>query len=382
MNTSIKNIIFIAVGALVASCSNYGYISENDVYMQAPTEMNLEEDENDITSFNAFKARQKGAFTDEYTDPRLNNRMRFNQFMIINAYNPYGSSYGMYNRPIGFHGMGWNDPYYNSNFYTGIGMSYGIGYGMGGYGYNGMYGNSFYSPYGFHNPYYAGYGYNPYYHGGYGGYYGGGYYGGGSNNTGAGHQQTVYYGQRRSLSSSSKRSSQYSSQQFKKSTSPNSSAMNYDVNNQTLGNSRRNVKRKYAGGNEYSTYSNKNGTFTHNGVPVKSGQKNSYQHNSNSAHRRAVNKSYTPTSSARRSGVVQQSSRRSGVTAPSNHRGASSTTRSRSNVRQTRSAQPKSNATRSTRISSPQRSSSPRSTSPSSGSSRRSSGSSSSSGRR
>src|SRR5690554_1286011 len=154
MNTTIKYMILLGVGVLLTSCSNYGYISENDVYMQAPTEINLEEDENDITSFNAFKARQKGAFTDEYNDPRLNNTMRFNQFMIINAYSPYGNPYGMYrpygiysNRPIGFHGMGWNDPYYNSNFYTGFGM---------GYGYYGMYGSGMYGT-GFYNPYYAGY---------------------------------------------------------------------------------------------------------------------------------------------------------------------------------------------------------------------------------
>src|SRR5690554_1929138 len=82
--------MLIGAVAILSSCSNYEYISENDVYMQAPTEINLEEDENDLTSFNAFKAREKGIYKDEYRDPRVNERVRMNQLMIMNAYTPFG----------------------------------------------------------------------------------------------------------------------------------------------------------------------------------------------------------------------------------------------------------------------------------------------------
>lgn len=55
-----KGKILSVVGgiALLASCANYNHISENDVYMQKPSELNAGGDESDLTSFAAFKARR------------------------------------------------------------------------------------------------------------------------------------------------------------------------------------------------------------------------------------------------------------------------------------------------------------------------------------
>lgn len=386
MRLTIKILFMLGAGALLSSCSNYSYISENDVYMQKPTEINLGEDENDLTSFNAFKAKQKGAFTDEYKDPRGNTRMQMNQFLIISSYQPFGSSYGMFNnRPIAFHGMNnhnfYNNPFMSSGFYSGYGM-------YNGYGTHGMYGNGFYSPYspfGYHSPFgYGspyGYGYNSYYGSGYYGGYGG--YGGYDNvvdgNSGESASQNIFYGQRRSLTSSSNRSSNYQNNQFK---SYGTSNVSYDVNDQSLGESRRDVERRNAGGSDYNK---KNGSkFTYNGVPIENKNEVQGQQSRTNEHRRAVSNSYTPNASARRSGVTN-ASRRSRTTPSTNRQGAGSTSRrtnSSSNAQRSPSIQSRGNSSSTPRMSTPQRSSSSPSRSSSGGSSRRSSGSSSSSGRR
>ncbi|WP_107038779.1 hypothetical protein [Brumimicrobium mesophilum] len=390
MNLILKYSAILGASVILASCSNYGYISENDVYMQAPTEINLEENEDDITSFNAFKARNKGAFEQEYKDPRVNQRVRANQIMIINAYHPYGTPYGRHgNGPLGFHGMGWNNSYYASynGFNSGLGprmnfggnyfyydqmnpFGYGYGYGFGNPGLYHAYGYGYgYNPYGY-NPYY-GHGYygNSYYGSGYygNGYYGNGYYGNNnvSNNPGTNNPPS-YYGQRSSLSSNSSRSSYNPS----KSMMTGGSSSGYNVNNETLGDSRRGVKKSNAGGSDYNT----SGMVNKGGVTSSSGAATNRTVTSTPTRNRMINNHYTPTSSARRTGAVQ-SHRQAGSTSVQSNRTVT-TTRSSGTF----------NSSLNTRTTSPSiQTSSPRQravSSPSGSSSRGSSSSSSSSRRR
>src|SRR5690554_2544464 len=135
--------MLIGAVAILSSCSNYEYISENDVYMQAPTEINLEEDENDLTSFNAFKAREKGVFKDEYQDSRVNERVKANYFMLVSSYSPYYQGYGMYSDyPYHYHGMGMQSLFYSGYGFMqrGFGFYSGFGFGM----------NAFHSPYNYY----------------------------------------------------------------------------------------------------------------------------------------------------------------------------------------------------------------------------------------
>lgn len=238
MKRIIGLLIFVGTVASLASCSNYKYMSENDVYSSRQTDVIIGESETDLTSFNAYKAREKGAFQDSYVDNnRSNQRSSFggmNMGFGIGAA-PFGMGYGLNNGPMAFHGMGMYDPFYRGNSFS-QGFNAGYAYGMyGGYNpydpfYGGYYDPFYYS--GYYNPYsyggsYYGYGgyYNPYYgnhYGGYydpyysnGGHYGGGYYGGGYpgyNNggyTAGGNTSTTFYGKRNSLTSGSSRSSSY-----------------------------------------------------------------------------------------------------------------------------------------------------------------------------
>lgn len=329
MKAKVHFSILIGAVAVLSSCSNYGYISENDVYMQTPTEINLEENENDLTSYNAFKANKKGAFTQNYRDPRANETMRFNQMMIMSSYMPYGTMPGRYmNGPMAFHGMGYGQ-FYPYGFYTGHGMGlramYGSHYGyydnFGPYGYG-------YNPY---NPYYS----NHYSYTNYGGYYGGGYYGGGyyngnQNQTNPGSSQPVYYGNRSSISSSSNRSSSYPNTYQNKSAQTTKSA--YDVNDQTLGSSRRGVQKSHAGSSDYSNSGQPNNSkaVTNTAGQVKG---------SGAVHQRTVNQVYTPSSSARRSGAVQTqrsvnvSGTSRGVSSSPSHRASPSPAQARPQVR-------------------------------------------------
>jgi hypothetical protein len=313
-------ILLLGVSLLMTSCSNYGYLSDNDVYMQAPTEINLEENENELTSFNAFKAREKGAFKDEYRDSRINERLLMNQFMIFNAYVPFGTSYGMYaNRPIGFHRMGMYDPFYPGYGFMAPSFGYSFSSGFGMEMYYMRFNNSYYAGNfaGYYNPYgYTNYGYNPYFNNG-------GSNIGNQNQTSPQVAQPVYYGNRVTLTSSSNRSSSYDNKDFSQVPAPS-----YNVNNQTLGTSRREVSRRYAGGTDYSN----------DGQPNKNNFKTNqsgYSQSTGVVHQRAVNQNYTPNSSARRSGTVQtQRSVNVRTTNNSSVRSSSSTQRSPSSYEQ------------------------------------------------
>ncbi|PWH86086.1 hypothetical protein [Brumimicrobium oceani] len=326
MKATIKILFTLGASAILSSCANVGYISENDVYMQAPTELNLEEDENDITSFNAYKASQKGAFQQEYQDPRVNQRVRMNTLMIMSLYPRYGY---FYNSPYGYYGMGYNHP----NMYGYRGFNSGIGFG----GYHSQYYYG-YSPFGY------GYGYSPYHNGGYYGYYGGhygsyygnGYYGNdyyggsynGNGNSGAIAQgKKVFQGPRRSPISNSNRSSYYSipksavsvyTQKSKSGMSKSAVVMSRDIQ-----------KRKATG----SDYSFKSREVVRSSDDRFGKQERYRAPSAMPTQRNVVNSAYTPSTSSRVSGTVR---------APS---------RSNVNVQQSRSA-------------SPNRSSSPRSASP------------------
>lgn len=179
--------LFIGIGIL-SSCSNYKYMSENDVYVTAPSIMDIGGDESDLTSFNAFRSRENSNIQSQF----IGNNMRVM---------PFGMGMTLSNQPMAFHGMGMYDPFYRPGFSNFGYHNFYSPYYSDFYGYN-TYG-SFYNPY-HYNPYY----YNPYYYGS--GFYGGGYYGGNSG-TNVSSNNSTFYGKRSSLSSSSSRSSSYPS---------------------------------------------------------------------------------------------------------------------------------------------------------------------------
>lgn len=315
MKKEVKIFAIIGMVVMFSSCSNYKYLSDNDVYSQKPTDINLQENETDLTSFNAYKAREKGEFTQEYRDPRLNSRSLNNRFMLIGAYMPMDYYAGMYyGNPYSYGRMGMYDPFMRNPY---MGYNYGFGYNYG-YGYYGFYGGypmpyygNYYSPfnpydgggyfynphgYGFYNGY--SYGYNPYYHNPYnygGGNYGGGYYGNAynSNSNSSGSDQPNFYGKRNVPSSSSKRTSGNSTSYSTKSLVETGTPYN---NNQSSGTSRRAAGMPQAGGN-----TNSNSGYTNSTV-----QKKYDNHNgtTNTSYRRTESSTYTPNTPLRNSGKV------------------------------------------------------------------------------
>lgn len=318
MEATIKILFILGASAILGSCANYGYISENDVYMQAPTELNLEEDENDITSFNAFKASQKGAFEQEYQDPRVNQRVRMNTLMIMSLYPRYGY---FANSPYGYYGMGYNHP----NMYGYRGFNSGIGFG--GYHSSYYYG---YSPFGYgygYSPYHNG-GYYGYYGGNYGGYYGNGYYGNGNSGSIA-QGKKVFQGPRRSPVSSSNRSSFYSTPKSEVSVYTQKTKSSISKSDVMMS---RDVQKRNATGTDYSTKTRKVVS------PAERTARPDINRgiNTSSTQRRAVNNSYTPSTSSRTSGTVKVPNR-TGVNLQQNR-----------NVSPTRSAAPRSPSPRTT----------------------------------
>ena len=269
----------IALGLIVTSCANYGMISENDVYLQAPTEINLQEDETDLTSYNAYKARQRGEFEDGRLDPRIPFKRWRSSYMIASLYaGPYFNLYGrggmtspfyggagmfghgFYYNDVSYYGILHNHNYINGIYspYTTFGMGYGYGYGYGsGYAYNGF-----------------GYGMHPYANAA-------PQVSNGTSN------QPVFYGRRNNLSSSSNRSSSY----------PNTlksgsfSTSNSNSNNQTNGTSRRSIQKTSSNGSEYSKHKSV--------TPVK---QVGYNSSANTTNTRRT--SYTPSTTVRRTRSV------------------------------------------------------------------------------
>ena len=275
-NKILQNILFVGLlTSFLASCSSYGVISENDVYMQKPTQVNLAEDENDITSFNAFKARQEGKYNDKYLIDEMHNRAYIGAMLYGGR--PMPGMIG-FNRPIGFHGTPYMN-YQNTFFYQGTWgynpyVSGGFGYG---YPYAGnMYGYP-YSPYGINN-------YNPIIHTNpqtpNGGFV-------------ANNNQNHFNRKRNDLGANSNRSSSYPS--TLKSNGGNFVSSS-EINDETKGTSRRAVRNKRPTGNQSNKpqFNSKSNSGSYSGGIMNSSTKHTHSRN------------YAPSRSARRSGRVHR----------------------------------------------------------------------------
>lgn len=371
--TNLKHIFYITVlGFLFTSCSNYSMISDNDVYLQKPPAIDLAEDNQDITSFNAYKAGRKGAFQDGDNRLRNTNARAFNtynnQFMFGTYLNPFHNFYPtdpfIWGRPYGY-GYGLNSSFYGMNTY------YSPGYGYGNiYGYN----NSFYNSYQYGNfmsPYYSHNHYGINYIGPDANYSGltidpnnASYFGSSSKNQ--------HYGHRKPLSGSSNRSSSYpetlKNKMHSNSNSNNPKVISKKVLPSEVVNRRKvtDSQREYVRTNVNSNRNTHNGTSSYRASSTDRGVISSDRRGSSSYGSNRT-RSYSPSNSARRSGTVRRSSsyqNRSGsYNSSSDSRGGSYNSGSgNSNMRRT--------------YSSPQRSSGNSYNRSSSGSSMRSSGSS------
>lgn len=313
--TNLKHIIYIStLGLLLTSCANYGVISDNDVYLQKPAAIDLADDEQDITSFNAYNAGRQGAF--QNGDQRL---IKTNARIFIASSNPFAFNNSMFSPYYGYNDpFGWNRPHIYSAY--GPGWGYGWGYGNYGYGhgFNHMYGNSSF----FYNGYQYGTFISPYYsHNHYGiNYIGPDYNFYGSNaSSGMGGtygSSNIFQGQRRDLSGSSNRSSSYP--QTLKSNAPNnvkpSNTSGYSKSKRL---SSSNIKNRREVDNSQREYVRSNANVNR----ARSSQSREYYNGSSrnvnatsvnnrrttSSASNARNRSFTPSNSARRTGTVSRS---------------------------------------------------------------------------
>lgn len=276
-------------------CAQYGMISENDVYLQKPTALSTGDDETDITSYNAYKARQRGVYQDQYLIDKMHDR-RLIGSMLYGVRPMFGTPYPPgsfilwgYRSPILFYQ---NSHYFNSSYTWNRPWNYGYGYDYGfGCGYN---------PY---NPYASsmfGCGYNSFnsYGNGYGYPNNGQNVAGNNNSTQPSNQFTGR--PRLSLSSNSSRSSTYPSTLKSSGLQPASSSA---VNDQTQGTSRRAVKSKQQVRSSHMPF--KSNTST--GSPSYTRTNNNQSQRRSSTLSSSTNRtnSYTPSRSARRSGIAR-----------------------------------------------------------------------------
>ena len=328
MKTTKKQHLFrlfslIFLSSFLVSCAQYGMISENDVYMQKPTALSVGEDETDITSYNAYKARQRGEYQDEY----LIDQMYSRSFIGAALYgvrpmfgSPFISSYSImwgYRSPI----LGYqNSFYYNSYNYWNSHWAYGYGNSFGynphGYCPNGLYG------YGFNNCYGNGFGNGNLING----------QNNISNNNSSSSQNYFTDGPRMSLSSNSSRSSSY----------PNSLksqgvlvGSNVSINNETLGTSRRGVQKKQVVSGSHMPFTNNTNNSNSSYIrTVPNSQENNRSRNgvtrtntiypSNSARRNGLARSpRSSVSTSSRTGYNSSQVRRSSTTSYSSSRGGS-----------------------------------------------------------
>lgn len=300
--TQLKDIPFFRILTLflivifVAGCAQYGMISENDVYMQKPTALSTGEDESDLTSYNAYKARERGAYEDRYLIDQMYDRRYYGTLL-------YGGSF-----------MG-GTPFYSGNFITWGYMNPIRGY------QNTYYFNSFYN---WNRPwtYAYGYGYNPYnpYANGIFGYgyptyypFGTPYgtYPYGSNNMIPNNNVSTagnhFSGQKRfSLSSNAPRSSSYPAT-LKSNTPGNGGSSSGNLS--TTGTSRRAAgKQSVQSSHMPFKNSSANGSSSQNYVNNTGGSYRTYSTRSsrkNVSQSRSTRTQYTPSRSARNSGVTR-----------------------------------------------------------------------------
>jgi hypothetical protein len=373
--TYLKQILYFSTAALLfASCASYGVISDNDVYLQKPAAIDLTDDQQDITSFNAYKAGRQGAF--QNGDPRLRNT---NASIFIASSNPFAFNNSMFSPYYGYNDpFMWNRPYgmYNScgaGFGNGWGYGYGYGHGYGN-GFNNMCGN-----FGFYNGYQYGSLLSPHYgHN----FYGINYIGPNSNNSwsnNSGNSSFFYsgsnnqfYGQRSPLSGNSRRSSAHpetlknQTKKVNQTASTNFPSYNKVQNRRTVSSSEREYVRPNVNTNRNISRTN---DYNSSGRNVNTSSTNQRRVTSSSNTNRS--RSFTPSNTARSSGTVN----RSNV-----DRRTSGSYNSSSNTRRGSYSSSGNNGNRGSSYSSPQRSSGS-SYNGSSGSSSRSTGSGSSSSR-
>lgn len=316
--------------AVLTSCGQYGVISENDVYMQKPTALNSGEDESDLTSYNAYKAGERGAYEDRYLIGQMYDRRFYGTLLYGGPFIggiPYYSgnfiSWGYMNPIRDYH----NTLYYN-NFYNWNRpwmFDYGSGYNPYANSFLG-YGHPYYSPIG--NPYYT-----PYWNGS---------YGNNQSSTTANH----FSGQKRfSLSANAPRSSSYPS--TLKSNNPESS-IGSSGNLSTDGTSRRaagkkSVQSSHMPFKENTQYGGQYQSSTNSGANYRGTTVGSSRQNVSTS--RTNRSGYTPSQSARRSGIARtprstnnyerstynsSSTRRTTSGSPSRSRGTNYNSRSRS----------------------------------------------------
>lgn len=273
-------------------CAQYGMISENDVYLQKPTALSADDDETDITSYNAYKARQRGVYQDQYLIDQMHDR-RLIGSMLYGVRPMFGTPYPPgsfvlwgYRSPILFYQ---NSHYFNSYYTWNRPWNYGYGFGCG------------YNPY---NPYASGMygcGYSPF--NSYGNGYGYGQPNTGQNFAGNNNPTTSsnhFTGRPRlSLSSNSSRSSTYPATLKSSALQPVSSSA---VNNQTQGTSRRAVRSKQQVRSSHMPFK----TNTHTGSSyTRTNYSQGQRRNSTRSSSYNRTNTYTPSQSARRSGVAR-----------------------------------------------------------------------------
>jgi hypothetical protein len=315
------------IATLLVSCAQYGIISENDVYIQKPTALSTNDDESDLTSYNAYKARERGEYQDEYLIDQMHDRRLIgtllygNQSMFFmpfttSSYIPWG-----YHSPI----LAYQNTHYFNSFYNwNRPWTYNYGYGYGGYAYN---------PY---NNGYFGYGYSPFFHNH-------NNYSGQSvliNNTNVNASQNYYTGKPRvTLSSNSSRSSSYPSTLKSAGYQQNSDPL---INDQTQGSSRRVSGRKTTVRSSHMPF--KEEDYNKIEGSNNGNMMNSSRNNSSRSYNSTERNRYTPSQSAKRNGIARSTrSTVGGSTNRSNtqqvYRGSSNQPRSTNYSTRTRSSQ-------------------------------------------
>ena len=310
-----KFLTLLILSTLFVGCAQYGMISENDVYLQQPNKINIGEDENDMTSYNAYKARQRGVFVERYNNVQQRN---------LGARNLLRQSVFFGNSPFyanNFYGRNGFSPYYNSAFnmcydpFNPFGCNNFDNWGYyNNFGYGGMHGfnNGFYN--GMNNGFFGGFhhGYNPYVsnifitHNYYGTNINGGSFG--NNNTVTNNR--TYYGPRTSLSANSGRSSSYPSTIKSKNLSNNSSSHSSTASDQASSRRTKGHKRSIRSPHmPFADNSNRRNTSPTSEVALNNNRQirnNGVSRASQSASNRR-SATYRPSSTARNSGTARSS---------------------------------------------------------------------------
>ncbi len=278
--------------ALFTGCANYGMISENDVYLQKPTALSTVEDETDLTSYNAFKARERGEYKEAYLIDQMYSRTLISS-ALYGVRPMFGSPFSTGN----FITWGYRSPilayqnnfYYNSYNHWNNPWSYGNTFGFtdgfrpcgqGDFGY--------------------GYGYNSMYHNCNG--FGHGIassqpdFNQNNNTTNSNNQFTAR--PRISLSSNSARSSTYPSSLKSQELQPGSEVY---VNNEKLGTSRRAIQKKRVQGAHMPFISGSNASIS----SFQRKDMNSSQQQRRVNTQLTSRTNYIPSNSARRNGIAR-----------------------------------------------------------------------------